>query len=58
MESEVGYHGFLCLGDFLVEDKVADAIIDWHFTYGVCWLEDVGMMADAPASESRWARAR
>lgn len=46
MESETRNHRYPCLGDFLVEDKVADAIIDWHFTYGVYWLEDVGMMPD------------
>ena len=46
MEGDAGYHGFLCLGDFLVEDEVTDAVIDWHFVYGVYWLEDVGMMPD------------
>ena len=46
MEGEAGYHRFFCLGDFLVEDKVTNAVIDWHLTYGVYWLEDVGMMPD------------
>ena len=46
MESETRNHRYPCLGDFLVEDKVTDAVIDWHLTYGVYWLEDVGMMPD------------
>ena len=46
MEGEAGYHGFLCFWDFLVKDEVTDAVIYRHLSYGVYWLEDVGVMPD------------
>ena len=46
MEGEAGDHGFFCLGDVLVKDKVTDAVIYWHGADGVDRLEDMGMMTD------------
>ena len=45
MKGEAGNHGFFCLGDVLVKDKVTDAVIYWHGADGVDRLEDMGMMA-------------